>query len=274
GGEAGDRRALGRRPARLAARAPAPARREPARAREGDGRARRGEDRRALGRRDRRRLGRDRRGGARPRAEGPRRDDRERLRLRRLRRARVPAGRALPDHAHGELLRQAQPAAVPRGARRDRPRGRRAARRRRGDPRRPRRARRPLARRPPERDAAPRGAAGAALPRGPLRGARRPAAEPRVSRVGARRTEILFLACAFSITWEKIHWSFGGNIALEDILAGLFVLSFALDRLAAGDRRVQRTAAIVLLFFAAFLLVYLVGFFNLDTKQSLDQFVK
>ncbi|HYZ75957.1 MAG TPA: O-antigen ligase family protein [Gaiellaceae bacterium] len=91
---------------------------------------------------------------------------------------------------------------------------------------------------------------------------------------GARRTEILFLACAFAITWEKIHWSFGGNIALEDILAGLFVVLFALDRLAAGDRRVQRTAAVVLLFFAAFLLVYLVGFFNLDTKQSLDQFAK
>ena len=32
--------------------------------------------------------------------------------------------------------------------------------------------------------------------------------------------------------------------------------------------------ALLLLFFAAFLLVYLVGFFNLDTKQSLDQFVK
>ena len=89
-----------------------------------------------------------------------------------------------------------------------------------------------------------------------------------------RRTEILFLACAFTITWEKIHWSFGGNIALEDILAGLFVVSFVLDRLAIGDRRVQRTTAAVLVFLAAFLLVYLIGFFNLDTKQALDQYVK
>jgi O-antigen ligase len=95
-----------------------------------------------------------------------------------------------------------------------------------------------------------------------------------VTRVAGRRTELLFLACAFTITWEKIHWSFGGNVALEDILAGLFVVSFVLDRLAAGDRRLQRTATVVLLFLAAFLLVYLIGFFNLDTKQALDQYVK
>ena len=95
-----------------------------------------------------------------------------------------------------------------------------------------------------------------------------------MTRVAGRRTELLFLACAFTITWEKIHWSFGGNIALEDILAGLFVVSFVLDRLAAGDRRVQRTTAACLLFLAAFLLVYLIGFFNLDTKQAPDQYVK
>ena len=38
-------------------------------------------------------------------------------RLRRLRRARVPPGRPLPDHAHGQLLRQAQPTRVPIRAR-------------------------------------------------------------------------------------------------------------------------------------------------------------
>ena len=35
-----------------------------------------------------------------------------------------------------------------------------------------------------------------------------------------------------------------------------------------------RTTAILLGFFAAFLLVYLLGFFNLDTKQGVDQFTK
>ena len=95
-----------------------------------------------------------------------------------------------------------------------------------------------------------------------------------MTRVAGRRTELLFLAAAFTVTWEKIHWSFGGNVSLEDILAGLFVASFVLDRLAAGDGRLQRTGAVVLVFLAAFLLVYLIGFFNLDTKQALDQYVK
>ena len=43
--------------------------------------------------------------------------DRERQRLRGLRRARVPPVRPLPDHARGQLLRQARPAAVPERAR-------------------------------------------------------------------------------------------------------------------------------------------------------------
>ena len=35
-----------------------------------------------------------------------------------------------------------------------------------------------------------------------------------------------------------------------------------------------RTAAVLLAFLAAFLLVYLIGFFNLETGQALDQFGK
>ena len=38
--------------------------------------------------------------------------------------------------------------------------------------------------------------------------------------------------------------------------------------------RIPRSAGILLLFFAGFLLVYLIGFYNLDTKQALDQFTK
>ena len=51
------------------------------------------------------------------RGEG--RDDPERLRLRRLRGARVPPRRALPDHAHRELLRPPRPPPVPDCARGD-----------------------------------------------------------------------------------------------------------------------------------------------------------
>ena len=65
GGEEGDRREVGRRPARLARRASAPSRRAPARAREGAGRARGRAAGRAQRRRDHLRLRRDRRRDAR-----------------------------------------------------------------------------------------------------------------------------------------------------------------------------------------------------------------
>ncbi len=125
GGEEGDRRDVGRRPARLARRPPAPACREHRGAREGEGRPRRRASRGPLRRRDHLRLRRDRRRGARLLAEGEGRDDLERLRLRRLRWARLRPRRPVPDHAHRQLLRQARPAPVPDGARRVRSRHRR-----------------------------------------------------------------------------------------------------------------------------------------------------
>ncbi len=76
-----------------------------------------GQGRRRQRRRRRRRLGRDRRRGARAEPARPGGDDLERLRLRGLRRARVPARRPPAHHAHGQFLRQARPEAVPGGAR-------------------------------------------------------------------------------------------------------------------------------------------------------------
>jgi hypothetical protein len=87
-------------------------------------------------------------------------------------------------------------------------------------------------------------------------------------------TGLLLLATVFCVTFEKIHWSLGGDVSLADVLTMLFLLSFAADRLAAGDWRVSRTAGVVLAFGATFLAVYLAGFFNLDTTQALAQFGK
>ena len=56
--------------------------------------------------------------------------DRERMRLRRLRRPRVPAGTSISDHARGELLRETRSSSVPAGAARLGRRRRRALRRR------------------------------------------------------------------------------------------------------------------------------------------------
>jgi len=80
----------------------------------------------------------------------------------------------------------------------------------------------------------------------------------------------LFVASLFVATFEKVHWRFGGAIGLNDIVTILFLLAYV----ATERRPLPRTSAIVLGFFAAFLLVYLAGYFDIDTKQGLDQFAK
>jgi hypothetical protein len=86
--------------------------------------------------------------------------------------------------------------------------------------------------------------------------------------------ELLFLATLFTITFEKIHWETGVTVNLADILATLFVAGYVATRVAAGDSRLPRTALVASAFAAAFLLVYLVGYFNLQTEQALEQFAK
>jgi O-antigen ligase len=88
----------------------------------------------------------------------------------------------------------------------------------------------------------------------------------------SRLTEILLLLVLFTITFEKIHWS------VYDVLTALFLASFLADRVARGDARLPRPAATAVLFFGAFLLVYLVGFYNLETlpvqQEALSHFAK
>ncbi|MFL5958784.1 MAG: O-antigen ligase family protein [Gaiellaceae bacterium] len=80
----------------------------------------------------------------------------------------------------------------------------------------------------------------------------------------------LFLASLFVATFEKVHWSFAGQIGINDITTILFLIAYV----ATERRPLPRTSAIVLGFFAAFALVYLAGFWNIDTKQGLTQFGK
>src|SRR5439155_3958930 len=68
----------------------------------------------------------------------------------------------------------------------------------------------------------------------------------------------------------KVYWNIAGNVCLADVITFVFLIAFAVTR----RGRATRTVAFVVLFFAAFLLVYLLGFFNLETKQALDQFGK
>jgi hypothetical protein len=92
--------------------------------------------------------------------------------------------------------------------------------------------------------------------------------------VNRRLTAFLFLATLFCVSYEKIQWELAGTIGLSGILASVFVVSFGADRLSATTRGFPRTVAIVLLFGLMFLLVYLAGFFNIETEQAVDQFAK
>jgi O-antigen ligase len=90
------------------------------------------------------------------------------------------------------------------------------------------------------------------------------------ARVRTRVLDTLLLGVLFVATFEKVHWRFGGQIGLNDVLTILFLVAYVLLE----RRPLPRTSAIVLGFFAAFLLVYLIGWFNIDTQQGLDQYVK
>jgi O-Antigen ligase len=92
--------------------------------------------------------------------------------------------------------------------------------------------------------------------------------------VTGRLSAFLFLATLFCLSFEKIQWELAATIGVSGILAALFVVSFCADRLAGTGRGFPRTVAIVLLFGLAFLLVYLAGFFNLETEQAAGQFAK
>ena len=87
-------------------------------------------------------------------------------------------------------------------------------------------------------------------------------------------TEVLFLATAFCVTYEKVSWEVAGTVTLADVLALLFLVGFAAESVERGERRLPGTVATVGAFLGAFLLVYLAGFFNLDTDQAFGQFEK
>ena len=84
-------------------------------------------------------------------------------------------------------------------------------------------------------------------------------------------TGALFLATLFCVTWEKVHWNVAGAVGIADVLTILFLIAFAFEW---GAPRFPRTTVIVLAIFAGLLVIYLVGFFNIETKDSLTQWGK
>jgi O-Antigen ligase len=88
-----------------------------------------------------------------------------------------------------------------------------------------------------------------------------------------RVTSVLFFTSLFVSTFEKVHWSVAGQIGVNDISTILFLLAFVASE-QEREEKFPRTSAIVLGFFAVFALVYLAGFWDLQTKQGLTQFWK
>src|SRR5918999_5482558 len=84
----------------------------------------------------------------------------------------------------------------------------------------------------------------------------------------------LFLATVITVTFHKLQWELAGALTLSDVLTSAFLALFAWDRLERGDARLTRTAVVALAFLLAFALVYLAGFYNLDTEQALAQWAK
>jgi hypothetical protein len=84
-------------------------------------------------------------------------------------------------------------------------------------------------------------------------------------------TSFLFLASVFCVTFEKIHWTFAGTVGIADFFAIAFLVSFV-----AGTRRfrVPQTTVVLIGFFTAFLIVYLVGYFDLSDADALGQWGK
>jgi O-antigen ligase len=85
-----------------------------------------------------------------------------------------------------------------------------------------------------------------------------------------RVADFFFFATFFCVTFEKVHWNIAGTVGIADVLTILFLAAFALQ----SRGRTPKTTGVLVGFLVVFLLVYLGGFFNIQTKQALDQYTK
>ena len=83
-------------------------------------------------------------------------------------------------------------------------------------------------------------------------------------------TSFFFLSTLFCCTFEKVHWNFGSSINLSDLLTLAFLGSFAVLM----RPRLPRTSVVLLAFLGAFVVVYLIGFYNIAPATGPGQFVK
>jgi O-antigen ligase len=97
---------------------------------------------------------------------------------------------------------------------------------------------------------------------------------PRVIAERAPFVEALFFLTVFTVTFAKLQWEVAGTMSFSDVITFVFLIAFAIHRIERFDGHFPRAAAVTLAFFLAFLLVYLIGWFNLETAESLAQWAK
>ncbi len=86
--------------------------------------------------------------------------------------------------------------------------------------------------------------------------------------------DALFFATVFTVSYHKYQWNVAGTLTLSDILTSVLLVLFVWDRLERFDGKLTRTAVVAAGWMLAFLLLYLIGFYNLDTAQALAQWTK
>jgi hypothetical protein len=101
-----------------------------------------------------------------------------------------------------------------------------------------------------------------------------PSAPPRERVLAQPLLEGLFLVTIFTVTFHKLQWDLAGSLTLSDILTSVFLVLFAWDRFERNDVRFTRTALVAFGFMCAFALLYLAGFYSLDTAEALAQWAK
>ncbi len=91
-----------------------------------------------------------------------------------------------------------------------------------------------------------------------------------------RAADLALLLSVFTITLVRLRWPVGGgnDVYLSDLTVAAFLGLFLVHRLVARDRNVPRTVVVLVAFLALLTVVYLVGYFNLETSADRSQFTK